>query len=681
MKKKRLFRILRAAMLFAAGGCGVMGDGPMIPPGAPPVPPAKLDVLKDYPQIKNKEAARFLYNFKLISAIKAGEAYQFAPEAPADIPAMEAAVRLLLPEFRMPQGEMTRDEAAGICYDEMQKQGLILLQDSFCCDRYTVPENHFIAAPAGKQVTLTVDGIETRIEAGKTYTGNVCFSVVPSYEITHMFDMYEARTALCIQDGKVGSSSVNAAICDGRFDADQSQNLVIHSHNDYFNPIVIDNSRYELKNTTLDLDGHGGDDFAGYGAGIMVTGDSEVIVDGARIDTIGSIRTGIWLGGHCSALIKNVTIHGHDGPTTDFPVGVMNKVPWPLGLKGNLRTTNLLEWANGTYLNCDIFSENWGALSTDGSWRGSKLTCINTTATITGESGYGAYCDMGVEDYFYGTTITVPSYGVVIGGGFCGSTFGPASEENTGKLYPEIPEDRRNAPTVIHARKNAVLIHSNQGGHCTLEPGTEFHSGQAVFLIKSMPGKEVTTRIQASGAKLSSENGVLLHLMESDDAGNPNLTGFTIPEVIPVKTDLDVSDPDAEYTLHVRFADMALQGDIYNSRWKVGQNLCVHGDAVQIHGCISSATQFHINVAPGQQITQDTYYEIGNVAAEPAPTVSNGMILVLENKSTWSPTKVSYLSRLELGADCKINGKMYVDGTAVEITPGKTYCGNLMILP
>lgn len=681
MPHVRLRKILRAAMLGILGLGGAIGDGPMIPPGAPPMPPAKLSGLKDYEKIQNQEAAEFLYSRKLISAEKRGEHYYFAPEAPADQAALALAIRTILPDFHWGPEPMTRDQAAGACYAAMQEQGLLLLEHSITCGSYTIPADTYIAGRPGKQVTLTVDGIETRMEPGRTYTGNIQLTVADAYEITHMFDVYEGRAGLCIQNGTENSASCPSSIRSGTVSHGLAENLVMESQNDYFNPIVIDGGSYTLKNLHLTMNGHGGDDFAGYGAGIMVTGDSQVVIDGGEIDTIGSIRTAVWLGGHSKTLVKNMRITGHDGPTTDFPVAVMNEVPWPLGLKGNLRTTNLLEWAEGTYLNCRVSCENWGVLSTDGSWRGSKLTCINTDATITGESGYGAYCDMGVEDYFYGTQITVPDYGVVIGGGFCGSTFGPASRENTGELYCELPEEAQDAPTVIRAGKHAVMIHSNQGGHCTLESGTEFYSGRACIMIKTKKGKEVTTSILCDGARLHSDSGILLQLMESDDAGSPSAAGFVLGLPVPQKNGLDVTDPNDKNTLHVQLKNQVLTGDILNSNWSGRQNLCIHLENTSLTGAVTAGVQHHINVAPGETITKEMYQEIGNIAVEPAPVTASGVILVLEENSHWTPVGISYLSRLELKDSSTITGDVTVDGEIILPKAGHVYCGQIVVTP
>lgn len=681
MRHVRLRKLLRASMLGILGLGGVMGDGPMVPPGAPPVPPARLSGLKDYEKVQNQEAAEFLYSRKLISAEKRGDDYYFAPEAPADTKAMELAVRTLLPDFHWEPAPTTRDQAVGACYTAMQEQGLLLLENSISCDSYTIPIGTYIAGRPGKQVTLTVDGIETRMEPGRTYTGDVRLTVTDAYEITHMFDVYQGRTGLCIQNGVESPASCLAAIRSGTVSPAKAEQLVMESQNDYFNPIVIDGGSYTLKDPHLTLNGHGGDDFAGYGAGIMVTGDSQVVIDGGEIDTVGSIRTAVWLGGHSKTLVKNMRITGHDGPTTDFPVAVMNEVPWPLGLKGNLRTTNLLEWAEGTYLNCQVSCENWGVLSTDGSWRGSSLTCINTDAAITGESGYGAYCDMGVEDYFYGTRITVPDYGVVIGGGFCGSTFGPASRENTGELYSELPEEARDTPTVIRAGKHAVMIHSNQGGHCTLEPGTEFHSGRACIMVKTKKGKEVTTSISCDGAKLHSDSGILLQLMESDDAGSPSAAGFVIEAPAPQKTGLDVTDPTDKNTLHVQLKNQILTGDILNSHWSGGQNLCIHLEHTSLTGAVTAGVQHHVNVAPGETITKEMYQEIGNIAVEPAPVTASGVILILAQSSHWTPVGTSYLSRLELKDSSTIAGNVTIDDRKIVPEAGHTYCGPIIVTP
>ena len=679
MRHIQFKKLIRAAMLGTVGLCSAMGDGPMVPPGAPLVPPARLSDLKDYAAIQNKEAAEFFYSRKLIAAEKQQENYFFMPEASADLDALSAAARTLMPDFRWEPAPMTKDQAVEACYQAMQAQGMVLLEESIVCNSYTAPA--YLTVKPGKQITLTVDGVETRIVPGCTYAGDVRITVADAYEIIHMFDVYQGRVGLCIQAGKESSATTPAAIQSGSITSGCAKALVIDSQNDYFNPVVIDGGSYMLKDPKITMNGHGGDDFAGYGAGIMVTGDSQVVIDGGTIDTVGSIRTAIWLGGHSKTLIKNMTITGHDGATTDFPVAVMNEVPWPLGLKGNLRTTNLLEWAEGTYLNCKVSCENWGVMSTDGSWRGSKLICINTDAQITGESGYGAYCDMGVQDYFYGSRITAPDYGVVIGGGFCGSTFGAASIENTGVLYSEIPAEAQDAPTIVRAGKHAVMIHSNQGGHCTLKPGTEFYSGRACFLVKTKKGKEVTTTISCDGAKLHSDSGILLQLMESDDAGSPGAAGFVLEVPKPVQTELDVTNPADEHTLHAYLKNQTLKGDILNSHWTGGQNLCVHLEHTELQGAVTAGIQHHVNVAPGGTITKDMFTEIGHIAVEPAPVTASGVILMLEKDSQWTPTVISYLSRLELDSSSRVNGRVVVDDVEVAPKPGSIFCGSIVVTP
>ncbi|WP_222927621.1 S-layer homology domain-containing protein [Biomaibacter acetigenes] len=97
----------------------------------------------------------------------------------------------------------------------------------------------------------------------------------------------------------------------------------------------------ETAKMLLAANGHGLNDFAGHAAGIMATDNANVTIDNATIHTTGAIRTGIWAGGNSTLLIKNSTIIGKDGTDLNFKAGMFKEVPWVLGLKGNLRVTNV----------------------------------------------------------------------------------------------------------------------------------------------------------------------------------------------------------------------------------------------------------------------------------------------------------------------------------------------------
>ncbi|MDF3141298.1 MULTISPECIES: hypothetical protein [unclassified Streptomyces] len=157
---------------------------------------------------------------------------------------------------------------------------------------------------------------------------------------------------------------------------------------------------YTLEAHRIAFEGNGRLDFASYGAAVTGAGDgTRLVVDGADIDNRGVVRTGVIARDGANVIVKNSGIRTREGVLPDdhepgFGANMMT-VPWMLGLADNVRATNVLG-ANttATYFNSRISSESWGVLSMD-SVRNSLLTAINSTVTLTGDSGYGTYADGG----------------------------------------------------------------------------------------------------------------------------------------------------------------------------------------------------------------------------------------------------------------------------------------------
>jgi hypothetical protein len=156
---------------------------------------------------------------------------------------------------------------------------------------------------------------------------------------------------------------------------------------------------------------------------------------------------------------------------------------------------------------------------------------------------------------------------------------------------------------------------------------------------------------------------------------------YEVPEVRPVKDeDFDETDPAAKHTVPLTFRNMELTGDIYNTRWSSGQNVDLTLENVKLSGVISSGLQAHRHLGVGSRITKDTAYEIGNVTASAAPTISNGMIVTLSGDTCWSVTGTSYLSRLTLSDPAQLVGSLTVNGERVE-APCGTYVGKIVLEP
>ena len=587
-------------------------------------------------------------------------------------------------------GPATRDTAALMIATALKESGKVsYITESQTLDTLTIAEGQKLVAPSGKTVTLTVDGVETRPAAG-TYA-NAVLTVADVVTAENMGMTSVLRIGAYINNGKVEADASVLDAVKGTVTDTEAVDVVINSQNDEFSGILVDgDSEYTVKNAKITLNGHGKDDFAGTSAGLAVRGNATLTVENADIDTTGSIRTAIWAGGNSKLLVKNSRIVGRDGDDLDFEYSMMNEVPWVLGLKGNLRSTGLLATAQATYLNSYVEAENWGALSTDSNQVGATLTAINTEAVISGESGYASYADQQVQNYYYGSTLKAPDMGLIVAAGQCGAVFGAATEENVGsELYAQIPADRQNAKSVVESGSFGVMWHKNQNGVVDVREGTIFNTGETAFLIKSDVAQTAYPVLKVDNSEINSGTGVILHLMEADDAGmgggapgSPDMWAkeYKVPtDTTPVKDD---SDPTVvgETTVKASFSNMAVNGDIYNSRFTAGQNLAVDFVNAQITGVISAGTQAHRDAAPGASITKEEYNKIGHVVVTPAEAVCNGVIVTLSEGTVWNVTGTSYLTSLTIDEGCTINGTMTVNGVETPVAAG-TYTGTVVVSP
>lgn len=72
---------------------------------------------------------------------------------------------------------------------------------------------------------------------------------------------------------------------------------------------------------------------------------------------------------------------------------------------------------------------------------------------------------------------------------------------------------------------------------------------------------------------------------------------------------------------------------------------------------------------------------LGELTNTPAPTVNNGVWVILKNGSTWTPTGTCYLTRLEVSGDSVLKGQVTVDGKAVVPQAGQVYTGTIVVCP
>jgi len=581
-----------------------------------------------------------------------------------------------------------------------------------------------VAAPAGRSLTMTVDGVETGIKPG-LYRGEVVLTVSEPHVVE--FDKlhrHRFRQALFIDaEGVVAGKSVLAAAGPVRVADGVISGLRLRSVGDNFNGIVVAGGRWTLKDADIDFVGNGGNDFAGYGAAILSDGpDTTLVVDGARLRTHGAVRTAAVCNGGSNLVVKNSDLASRQGRlAADFvsnvTPGEMKDAPWMLGIRGNVRTTNVLgEGTTCTYIGSRLAADSWGLLSVDAS-RNTRLTAINSRIEVSGESGYGSYAIGNSTNAFYGSFIDVPTHGVIITGGH--AVFAASRADTLQRLNSELKlglgaqelAAMKPAQTIVNSQRYGVM----SWGDATVKiaDATEFNTGEAVFLNK---GATVAIEVDGGGgAKLNSRNGVLFQAIDNDDPG-PVMTAGLMANTGVYREPAGPPDKLAGFDLgaahasdmKLRFAKIALKGDFYNAIRSMrvggmfgpdgpspgptpgpnpgpprltGANLVLTLDEAQLSGVVSSANAHHLK----QTIAADDYQWLGRVSNTPAPAVNNGVIVELR-RSRWTVTGPSYLNRLSVGPGSQVLGPdgrgvaMTVDGRATELREGE-YRGQIVLRP
>lgn len=546
----------------------------------------------------------------------------------------------------------------------------------------TIADKASITAPEGKAVVMTVDGVNKEMIPG-TYTGEVVLNVVDVINEGG----YEFKTILCVSDNRIlDEKSVMAAVINGDVSDTSIKGAKIVSEEECVNGIyVTGNFVYVIDSPVIDMTGNGGNDFVGYGAAVMATGNAKV-TNKARIKTTGAVRTAVFAGGNSELIINDSEIEVFNGKLPDdytFTVapGKMKEVPWPLGLIGNCRATNLVGRAVARYNNSVIRAQGWGCLSTDAVEKCELHVTNCTLETI--ESGYGAYSISDCHDYFSGCHFKVKDIGLIIEG--------EASGTFTDK-------------TIVDSGRFGVMMHSGSGGGVmTIDKKSVINSGSSAIQVKGRG-----TKIVVDDAELYPGNGILIQTMENDDpilgtlgkpggADDPGAGGLPMPGGGPdgpggpggpggglggppqgggAPGQAQQFSKDVE----VELKNANLKGDIFHGMTAFGQMLLLLSN-VNLEGAISTTNVTHSKGQP----TQEMYYLIGEVDNTLCPSATDyGLKLTVVDGSKWTVTETSYIDSLTLTDWSEIvppSGKtliMYINGNKTDINPG-SYKGRITL--
>lgn len=589
--------------------------------------------------------------------------------------------------------QMATGQAAG--------QRVRLIEKSTAFRSLTIDEGTSLAAPKGKSLTMTVDGIGTAMKPG-TYKGDVFLTVADSFVMPpsglgRMMKAKEFRAAIYMEDGKyVPERSVPAIVQGGKVTNNSITGVSISGCDDSFNGIIVTGkSDYTIDKVNLDFEGEGANDFIGLGAGITCAGNSKVTINDSTIKQKGVTRCAVDVCANSITTFNNCRISNDSPPTAKmYPT-------WMFGLRGSNRATMHCDYATVYYNNCYVSSNGWGVLSVDGGQR-VRMYVRNSTIELTGPRarGYGAFSIGDCLISLDGCTMNIQGYPILMGNGE-----GICNAEITGG-------------TVVNSTLYGAMIFRDIGSELKVNKGSILNTASSVFVVKGS-----NTHINVDNAKLNPANGVVLQLMDNDGP-DMALPTFKVPvgeidKPIPSR-DLTIADPKEDVFMTV--SNMEVSGDFYNSTTNLKancrekatggiasvpgmpemdagagppagmetnpeaqqgvKNLDLKFARAKVKGIISAATAAYKNGVTVIGVGNNR--EISAITQTAREAVNNGVILSLDKDCVWTVAGTSYLTSLTVAKGAVIKapeGKaltMTIDGVKQAIAPGH-YAGKIVM--
>lgn len=563
-------------------------------------------------------------------------------------------------------------------------------------DDLTITETAKITAPEGKFVTLTVDGMGRGLKPGR-YIGDVKLSLSDGYLMQPHGLMNANRiaryfhTAAAVENGRLSADKCVPALLNGGSVTDTAmEDVYIASSEEALNGIVIDGeSKYEINRVKMDLEGFSDNDFLGVGAGVTVIDKAKVSINDSSFTLSGVTRCAVHVGGDSEVTLNNCDIENISPDS-----GRLGSFSWNVGFLGTNRLTQLADNAVVTYNNCRLKTNGWGVCSIDGSDEGVKMTLKDTSIELSGPRahGYGAFCIGENEVTFDHVTADVNGYPFMLMG---------MQGRGRGNILNG---------SSIRGRRFGVFVDGDDGSVLTLADSS-FSTGKSVLCVKGS-----STVIDVKNCTMQAGNGVILQLMDSDEAGMTSVE-FLVPvgEADTPIEGRDLTTVSEREDVILRLSDMDVTGDFYNSttnirayeRGAVGtpgefhdtligpvhffddppedmpmppdnrgpKNLGLTLQNARVTGVISAAGQAYRDGLT--RITEKNRLEISNVRQWAQAPVNNGVCLTLGRDSAWTVTGDSYITALTLDESAVIaapEGKtvvMTVNGAETPITAGK----------
>lgn len=617
------------------------------------------------------------------------------------------------------------------------------ISESMLLSALTIAEGSELTVPAGKTLTLTVDGVEKEIKPGH-FEGDVALTVCDGFGRAGGMGPPGAaanyfRGALYIdKDGVNQAKSVLPSVMGGKYDGSGLEGVKIVSDGPLFGGVSVDGAKYSIKDLDIKMNGFGGNDFTGEGAGFAASGNAEVEVENMTIHSDGVIRIGTIVTDTAKVHFKNCDVTCTGGTLEEQLEaeertegrGNMCKVPWMLGTMGNCRATSVLTKGTAIYENCRLRSASWGVLSTDGTSSVKDLSkysiyleAKNCLIENTEGIGYGAFSIGACKELFTGCTFNAGTYALI-----------QANETACAKFEG----------CVVNSNKFGTMTYSNQGGAIEVKDST-FNTEKASFVVKG-----AYPQIICENSVLNSREGVIIQLMDCDDPMyGPYGELLDAPSIEKVEghdltkanlhdiTIFGVPSKDHCTDLQASFKDMTIKGDFYNSVTNTAPisagfampdpedmpempegmppmdapapdmgspdptkgggspdptkggmpempkmkpasdypiNMVLDFKNTSVTGVISASKGKHAY----EKSSQEHWDAISVVSNTPAPAVNNGVVVSLDGSSSWTVTGDSYITALNLAEGAVVKGSMTVDGVETAILPG-SYTGNIVL--
>ena len=621
-----------------------------------------------------------------------------------------------------------------------------LVAENLKTEFLTIEAGAKLLAPEGKYLALTVNGCVHPLEAG-AYHGDVEITVAEPvteeiYPSVRRKNPIPLEAAISVKDGKlVPAQGVAAAVQHGTVTDTEADDIFIATDAPDFAGIVVDGEgSYTINRARICMEGEGSNDFVGMGAGVAAIGGADVTINDSEINLSSVTRCAVHVGGTGTVTVNNTKMYNVS------PKVEMGNWSWGIAIRGTNRLCQLADDGTVHYNGCTMRSNGWGILSvdahmfvencdmelegagshgygvfcigpTDMHLKNTKLTANGFPLLLRGMERKGILevtdgCEIRGRRFALhaqgdtGSVVTIKDSKLITDQATMlikGSTGTVYNIENTvmepgnGQILQLIDSDDPGlhgtfvdvsvydkADTYMEGRN---LTKADPEDDITLNiTGCDLKGDllNSTSNLPSLASKEAPKELVLRDAKAPGELG-----NEGKVSGKPPMMG-DMPGMPPMGGPGGPGGPGAPGGM----PPMGGPGGPGGPGGMPGggmppfmmgdapKNLTLNLKNTKLEGIVSSATQHY---REGLKFLEETIREeLSNVTQTPAPTVNNGVLVSLDEKSVWTVTGDSYITSLTLAEGAVVtapSGKklaVTVDGQPTQLAAG-TVTGKIHI--